>query len=120
MVDKEQCRHSPSVAAYRAGGHNKATPKVSNVPIRVSCHRAAPIDGVVAGAGATMSEGERAMMKTRVPVPLALLIWVVVGIILASSKNYGEIHDGSQLATFILAIVLWPILAFDGSVAIHF
>jgi hypothetical protein len=59
-------------------------------------------------------------MKTRVPVPVAALIWIIVGIILASNKHYGEIHTGSQLATFILAVALWPILAFGGSVGIQF
>ena len=59
-------------------------------------------------------------MATRVRIPVVLLIWVVVGIVIAMNNNYGHIHNGSQLATFILAVVLWPILVFGGDVLIVF
>jgi hypothetical protein len=59
-------------------------------------------------------------MGTRVRIPLVLLIWVIVGIAVAVNQNYGHIHNGSQLATFILAVVLWPILVFGGDVLIVF
>jgi hypothetical protein len=57
---------------------------------------------------------------TRVRIPVVLLIWVIVGIIVAINNNYGHIHNGSDLATFILAVVLWPILVFGGDVLIRF
>ncbi|MGH9111186.1 MAG: hypothetical protein ACRDZN_02630 [Acidimicrobiales bacterium] len=58
-------------------------------------------------------------MLSRVSIPV--IIWVVVGVIVAISKDYSDhLDNGSQIATFILAVVLWPILAFDGAVAIRF
>ncbi|MFP3902095.1 MAG: hypothetical protein ACLFXM_14675 [Acidimicrobiia bacterium] len=58
-------------------------------------------------------------MRTRVRIPLIVLIWVVIGVIVAVNKGYGDMDNGSELATFLLAIVLWPIPALDGSVAIN-
>ncbi len=54
-------------------------------------------------------------------IPAILLVWVVIGVIVAITKDYGNsIDNGSDLATFILAVVLWPIPALDGAVAIRF
>lgn len=60
-------------------------------------------------------------MKTKIPVPLFLLLWVVVGVIIAVNKDYGHhLKDASRISTFILAVLLWPILAANGSVGITF
>lgn len=60
-------------------------------------------------------------MRGRVRIPIVLLIWVVIGVIVAVSKNYADNMDGaSALATFVLAVLLWPIPALDGAVAIVF
>jgi hypothetical protein len=60
-------------------------------------------------------------MRGRVRIPIVLLIWLVVGIVVAVNKGYGDdIDDASQVATFILAAFLWPIPALDGAVAITF
>ena len=59
-------------------------------------------------------------MNTRVRVPVVLLIWVIVGIIVAMNKGYGDIDNSSELATFILAVILWPIPALGGRVGIRF
>lgn len=59
-------------------------------------------------------------MRTRVRIPLVFLIWVVIGVIVAVNAGYGDIDNGSELATFLLAVVLWPIPALDGAVAITF
>jgi hypothetical protein len=57
----------------------------------------------------------------RVRIPTVLLIWVVIGVIVAINKGYGEVmENASNVATFVLAVVLWPIPALDGSVAIVF
>ncbi|HZA78641.1 MAG TPA: hypothetical protein VE623_19860 [Acidimicrobiales bacterium] len=59
-------------------------------------------------------------MRSRVSIPLILVIWVVIGVIVAANKNYAEnLENGSQIATFILAVVLWPIPALDGAVAVR-
>jgi hypothetical protein len=59
-------------------------------------------------------------MNTRVRVPVLLLIWVIIGIIVAMNKGYGDIDNASELATFILAVILWPIPATGGRVGIRF
>jgi hypothetical protein len=58
-------------------------------------------------------------MNTRVRVPVVLLIWVIIGIIVAINKGYDDIDNASELATFILAIILWPIPATGGAVRIR-
>jgi hypothetical protein len=52
--------------------------------------------------------------------PIVLLVWVVIGVIVALSKDYGDINNASQAATFVLAVILWPIPALDGAVGIRF
>lgn len=59
-------------------------------------------------------------MHTRVRVPVILLIWVIIGVVVAINKGYDSFDNASEVATFLLAVVLWPILAFDGRVAIRF
>jgi hypothetical protein len=60
-------------------------------------------------------------MNTRVRLPLVTVIWVVIGLVVAVNKDYGHhLDNGSRVATFILAVVLWPILAAGGSVGITF
>jgi hypothetical protein len=60
-------------------------------------------------------------MRGRVRIPIVLLIWLVIGILVAVNKGYGEVmENASNVATFMLAVVLWPIPALDGSVAIIF
>jgi hypothetical protein len=60
-------------------------------------------------------------MRGRVNIPILLLIWLVIGVIVAVNKGYAETVDNmSQVATFVLAVVLWPIPALDGSVNITF
>jgi hypothetical protein len=57
----------------------------------------------------------------RVRIPIVLLIWIIIGVLVAVNKGYGEVMDNaSHVATFMLAVVLWPIPALDGSVAIIF
>ncbi|MGH9234227.1 MAG: hypothetical protein ACRD0R_12935 [Acidimicrobiales bacterium] len=54
-------------------------------------------------------------------IPTLLLIWVIIGVIVAINKGYGEVmENASNVATFALAVMLWPIPALDGSVAIVF
>lgn len=60
-------------------------------------------------------------MSGRVRVPIVLLVWVVIGVLVAVNKDYAETMDNaSQVATFMLAVVLWPIPALDGQVGIVF
>jgi hypothetical protein len=60
-------------------------------------------------------------MRGRVHIPLVLVIWLVIGVLVAVNKGYGEtMENASQVATFMLAVVLWPIPALDGSVGIVF
>lgn len=60
-------------------------------------------------------------MRGRVRIPIVFLIWVVIGVVVAVNKGYGEVmENASHLATFLLAVVLWPVPALDGQVAIVF
>jgi hypothetical protein len=61
------------------------------------------------------------MSNRTVSIPLILFVWVIIGVVVAINKDYGRnLNDASHIATFILAVVLWPIPATDGSVFIHF
>jgi hypothetical protein len=59
-------------------------------------------------------------VNTRVRVPILVLIWVIIGLIVAINKDYGDIDNASEFATFILAVILWPIPATGGRVGIRF
>jgi ABC-type Na+ efflux pump permease subunit len=60
-------------------------------------------------------------MSGRVRIPIVLLVWLVIGVLVAVNKDYAETMDNaSQVATFVLAVVLWPIPALDGQVGIVF
>ncbi|HMG42023.1 MAG TPA: hypothetical protein VK611_11875 [Acidimicrobiales bacterium] len=60
-------------------------------------------------------------MQRTVSIPLVLFVWVVIGVVVAINKDYGRaLDDASQIATFILAVILWPIPATDGVVLIAF
>lgn len=60
-------------------------------------------------------------MRGRVRIPIVFLIWIIVGVVVAVNKGYGNtMENASHLATFLLAVVLWPVPALDGQVAILF
>ncbi|HEX8803702.1 MAG TPA: hypothetical protein VF743_05900 [Acidimicrobiales bacterium] len=59
-------------------------------------------------------------MTTRSQTLLVVAAWLVIGVAVALAKGYGDIDDGSELATFLLAVVLWPVPAFGGRVGIRF
>lgn len=60
-------------------------------------------------------------MRGRVRIPIVLLIWIIIGVLVAVNKGYGDVMDNaSHVATFILAVMLWPIPALDGTVGIVF
>ena len=60
-------------------------------------------------------------MQKTVSIPLLLLVWLVIGVVVAINKDYGRsLDDASHIATFLLAVVLWPIPATDGVVLIAF
>jgi hypothetical protein len=56
----------------------------------------------------------------RIPLPsLAVLIWLVIGVVVAFNQGYDRFDSWSQFATFLLAVVLWPIPALGGDVGIR-
>lgn len=60
-------------------------------------------------------------MNSKVSISWVLLVWLIIGVVVAIQNDYGRSLDsGSQIATFILAVLLWPIPATGGSVGIHF
>ncbi len=60
------------------------------------------------------------MAHGRVRIPIVFLIWIIIGVLVAVNKGYGDVmENASDVATFMLAVVLWPIPALDGAVAIR-
>jgi uncharacterized membrane protein len=59
-------------------------------------------------------------MRTRVRIPLLFLIWVIIGVLVAVNNGYDRFDNADQIFTFVLAVILWPILATSGDVAVHF
>lgn len=50
-----------------------------------------------------------------------VLIWLIIGVVVAINKDYGRsLDNASEVATFVLAVLLWPIPATGGSVGIRF
>ena len=60
-------------------------------------------------------------MRGRVRIPILMLIWIIIGVFVAVNKGYANaVDNASQVATFVLAVFLWPIPALDGAVGITF
>lgn len=60
-------------------------------------------------------------MRGRVRIPIIFLIWVIIGVLVAVNKGYGDVmENASNVATFVLAVLIWPVPALDGQVAIIF
>jgi hypothetical protein len=60
-----------------------------------------------------------AVATNRFSISWVVLAWLIIGVIVAINQDYGRSLDtGSQIATFILGVLLWPILATGGDVAI--
>ena len=50
-----------------------------------------------------------------------VLVWLIIGVIVAINQDYARSLDtASQIATFVAGVVLWPILATGGDLAITF
>lgn len=59
-------------------------------------------------------------MLGRLTIPWIAVIWVVAGLVVAINKGFADSLDGgSEVATFVLAIAVWPIPALDGNVLIQ-
>jgi hypothetical protein len=64
-------------------------------------------------------------MRGRVRIPIVLLVWVLIGILVAVNKGYDNFDipgrsDIDMIGRFILAVVLWPVLALGGGVDLTF
>jgi hypothetical protein len=59
-------------------------------------------------------------LSKSIELPLVMLVWVIIGVVVAINKGYDEMHNASEIATFVLAVILWPIPAFGGQVGIRF
>lgn len=59
--------------------------------------------------------------RVSIAVPWLIFAWLAVGVLVAINKDYAQSFDSaSRVATFVLAVVLWPIPATDGVVLIQF
>jgi hypothetical protein len=62
-----------------------------------------------------------AIAERRFSISWVALAWLIIGIIVAINEDYGRTLDNaSQVATFLLAVLLWPIPATGGAVLIQF
>ena len=53
----------------------------------------------------------------RRPVSLGFLIWIVVGLVVASNKGFlGRLDDLSGVLSAVLAVLVWPLVLLD----VHF
>lgn len=60
-------------------------------------------------------------MKNRFSISWVGVVWIIVGVIVVINQDYGrQLDNASQIASFILGVILWPILAIGGDVAIRF
>jgi ABC-type Na+ efflux pump permease subunit len=58
---------------------------------------------------------------SRFSISWVVVVWLMIGVIVAINQDYADSLDtASQIATFILGVVLWPILVTGGDVAITF
>jgi hypothetical protein len=62
-----------------------------------------------------------AVTTRRFSISWLLLVWLIIGVVVAANQDYARSLDsGSEIATFILGVILWPILATGGDVGIRF
>jgi ABC-type Na+ efflux pump permease subunit len=58
---------------------------------------------------------------SRFSISWVVLVWLIIGVIVAINQDYADsLDNASQIVTFILGVVLWPVLATGGDVAITF
>ncbi|HEV2759205.1 MAG TPA: hypothetical protein VGV86_06505 [Acidimicrobiales bacterium] len=55
----------------------------------------------------------------RRPVSLGFVIWIVIGLIVASNKGFlGRLDDLSGVLSAVLAVLVWPLVLLDVHIAI--
>lgn len=60
-------------------------------------------------------------MRGRVRIPIVLLVWLLIGVLVAVNKGYdNNVDNADGVGTFVLAVLLWPIPASGGAVLLHF
>jgi hypothetical protein len=55
----------------------------------------------------------------RVNVSLVFLIWVVIGVVVATHEGFADFDSGEHITQFILNVLAWPIPAFGGGVDVN-
>lgn len=55
----------------------------------------------------------------RRPVSLGFVIWIVIGLIVASNKGFlGRLDDLSGVLSAVLAVLVWPLVLLNVHIAI--
>ena len=77
-------------------------------------------DTVVEGRGArVVSTGAEVREVLRRPVSLGFVIWIVVGLVVASNKGFlSRLDSLSGILSAVLAVLAWPLVLLDVHVAI--
>jgi hypothetical protein len=58
-------------------------------------------------------------MQSRVSVSLILLIWVIIGVIVATNEGFADFDSTEHVVQFIMNVIAWPIPAFGGGVDVN-
>jgi len=65
------------------------------------------------------TRAERNHVNTRRSVPLVVVVWVVVGCIVAGSHHFFDnLHSLGPILTAILAVLLWPLILLGVKISI--
>jgi ABC-type anion transport system duplicated permease subunit len=55
----------------------------------------------------------------RRPVSLGFVIWIVIGLVVASNKGFlGRLDDLSGVLSAVLAVLVWPLVLLEVHIAI--
>lgn len=58
-------------------------------------------------------------VQSRVNVSLVFLIWIIIGVIVASHEGFADFDSSEHIVQFILNVLAWPIPAFGGGVDVN-
>jgi hypothetical protein len=57
--------------------------------------------------------------SSRVSVSLALLLWIIIGVIVASNEGFADFDSAEHTVQFVMNVLAWPIPAFGGGVDVN-
>ncbi|HEX8803700.1 MAG TPA: hypothetical protein VF743_05890 [Acidimicrobiales bacterium] len=52
-------------------------------------------------------------------MPLVLLIWIIIGVIVAAHEGFADFDSAEHIVQFVLNVLFWPIPAFGGGIDVR-